>query len=112
MGEAERADALGRLERIGYVDDRRFAAGRARALAERGYADAAIRDALDREGVGPEELDEAVGALEPESDRAAALVARHGATVKTAALLARRGFDPDSVEAAVADALREDGPAL
>jgi SOS response regulatory protein OraA/RecX len=112
VGEDERTEALARLERIGYLDDGRFAAGRAQALAERGYGDAAIRHELEREGIGPEELDEALTALEPEPERAAALVARHGATAKTAALLARRGFDPDSAEAALRDPLREDGSAL
>lgn len=111
MGEDERADVLGRLERIGYVDDRRFAAGRARGLAERGYGDAAIRRALEREGVGRDELEEALGALEPEGDRATVLVARRGRSAKTAALLARRGFDLDAVEAALGGALHEDGPA-
>lgn len=111
MGEDERTDVLGRLERIGYVDDRRFAAARAGGLAERGYGDAAIRRALEREGVGADDLEEALGALEPEGDRAAALVARHGRTAKTAALLARRGFDHDAVEAALGGALHEDGPA-
>src|SRR5581483_2943648 len=56
--EDERADALERLERVGYVDDARFATGRARGLAGRGYGDAAIRDALERDGVGPEQLEE------------------------------------------------------
>jgi SOS response regulatory protein OraA/RecX len=112
VGEADRDDALRRLERIGYVDDRRFAAGRAGGLAGRGYGDAAIRHTLEREGLDPEAIDEAVAALDPEHERAAALVARHGATAKTAALLARRGFDPESVESALPDPLREDGRAL
>jgi regulatory protein len=112
VGEAERVDALGRLERIGYLDDRRFATGRAQGLADRGYGDAAIKHALESEGVGPEEVEEALAALEPEHDRAAVLVARHGATARTAGMLARRGFDPDSAEAALGGALREQGPAL
>src|SRR5439155_24276402 len=42
-----RAEALETLERAGLVDDRRVAAARACALAERGYGDAAIRFALE-----------------------------------------------------------------
>ena len=38
-----RADALDALERIGYVDDARFADQRAASLADRGYGDEAIR---------------------------------------------------------------------
>jgi len=41
----------------------------------------------------------ALSALEPERDRAAALAARLGRSRKTAALLGRRGFDPDAIEA-------------
>jgi hypothetical protein len=43
----------------------------------------------------------ALAALEPERDRAVALAARHGPGRKTAGLLVRRGFEPESVEAAV-----------
>jgi SOS response regulatory protein OraA/RecX len=81
-------------------------------LAERGYGDTAIRQALEREGIGPDELEQALEALEPERERAAAIVARQGAGPKTAALLGRRGFDLDSVEAALGSALRGDAPPL
>ena len=47
----ERAAAVETLERLGYVDERRFAASRAAALAARGYGDEAIRFDLEREGV-------------------------------------------------------------
>ena len=95
-----RADALDALERIGYVDDARFAGQRAASLAERGYGDDAISALLAADGVPPELAGEAVGALRPESERAAEIVARLGASPRTAARLARKGFGEDAVEAA------------
>jgi SOS response regulatory protein OraA/RecX len=95
-----RADALDALERIGYVDDARFAGQRAASLAERGYGDEAISALLAADGVPPELAGEAVGALRPESERAAAIVASLGASPQTAARLARKGFGEDAVEAA------------
>jgi len=95
-----RADALDALERIGYVDDARFAGQRAASLAERGYGDEAISALLAADGVPPELAGEAVGALRPESERAAEIVASLGASPQTAARLARKGFGEDAVEAA------------
>jgi regulatory protein len=95
-----RADAHDSLERIGYVDDARFAAQRAASLADRGYGDEAIRLLLAGDGVGAELAGEAVAALRPESERAAEIVARLGASPRTAARLARKGFGEDAVEAA------------
>jgi len=95
-----RADALDALERIGYVDDARFAGQRAASLAERGYGDEAISALLAADGVPPEVAGEAVGALRPESERAAEIVASLGASPRTAARLARKGFGEDAVEAA------------
>ena len=90
------------MQRAGLVDDSRFAQSRAQALAERGKGDAAIRFDLRRQGVAEDEIDTAVASLEPERDRAERVIARRGAGVATARLLARRGFDEDAVEAAVA----------
>ncbi|HST13554.1 MAG TPA: RecX family transcriptional regulator [Gaiellaceae bacterium] len=95
-----RSDALDALERIGYVDDTRFAAQRAESLADREYGDEAIRVLLLAEGVTAEVAGEAVGALRPEVERAAEIVGRIGASPKTAARLARKGFGEDAVEAA------------
>jgi len=75
---------------------------RARVLAERGKGDAAIRFELERAGVGMAELEAALASLDPEHERAAALVARRGATPATARLLAGRGFDEELVAALVA----------
>lgn len=104
-----RADALDALERIGYVDDARFAAGRAESLADRGFGDEAIRALLTADGVRSDAVDGAVAGLEPEVDRAAAIVTSLGASPRTAARLARKGFGEEAVEAA-AGTFAEEGP--
>jgi len=90
------------LRHAGLVDDARFAEERARGLAERGKSDAAIRFELERAGVVTAEIEAALGSLDPERERAAALVARRGASPATARLLAGRGFDEEVVAALVA----------
>jgi regulatory protein len=100
---AEEADkVVEELQRIGLLDDGRFAQERARVLADRGKGDAAIRFELDRAGVEAGEIERALAALDPERERAARLVDRRGATPATARLLAGRGFDEDVVAAVVA----------
>ena len=101
IDEDRRNDALDTLERVGYVDDERFAGARAGALANRGYGDEWIRHDLAEHGVAPEAIAEAIGALEPEAERAAALVERLGSSPKTGAHLARKGFGEDALEAAL-----------
>lgn len=101
IDEDRRNDALEALERVGYVDDGRFAGARAEALADRGYGDEFIRHDLGEHGVGAEAVAEAIGGLRPESERAAALVERLGRTPKTGARLARKGFGQDALEAAL-----------
>ena len=100
VGDAEAAVA--ELQQTGLVDDARFAEERARVLAGKGKGDAAIRFDLERAGVGPDELEAALDTLDPERERAAALVARRGASPATARLLAGRGFDEEVVAALVA----------
>ena len=100
--EDGRAEALETLERIGYLDDERYALARAVALAERGFGDEGIRHQLERDGVQPTAANAALAALEPECDRAARIVARLGAGPKTAAHLGRKGFGEDAIEAAAA----------
>ena len=90
-----RTAALATLERLGVVDDERFARRRAAALAERGRGDAAIRWDLERRGVPREVVEVALAALEPEYIRANRLGLGPPA-------LARRGFS-DDVVAFVAD---------
>lgn len=101
VDEEQRTEALETLERMGYVDDARFAATRAAALAARGLGDAAIRHDLESGGVTPELAEEALAALEAEADRARAIATRSGRTAKTAAQLARKGFGEDAIESAV-----------
>jgi SOS response regulatory protein OraA/RecX len=109
VAPAERARALETLTQAGLVDDERVAAARAEALAGRGLGDAAIRFALEREGFEPAAVDAALERLEPERERAARVVADRGAGVRTARLLARRGFSEEAVEAAAAAGVAEDG---
>ena len=98
----ERERALATLASSGLVDDERFARARAEALAARGSGDALIRDDLERRGVATDAVEHALAALEPERERAAALVARRGPGPRTARYLAARGFDEDAVAEAVA----------
>jgi len=102
VGEAERERALETLERVGYVDDGRFACTRAEHLAGRGSGDELIRHDLEARGVAAEYVAAALAALEPERLRAERIVARRGRSAQTARYLASRGFGEDAVEAAVA----------
>jgi regulatory protein len=102
VGEEERAAALERLERLGYVDDARVARSRAAQLAERGSGDALIRDDLERRGLDPDLVADALAALAPERERAARIVAERGVGPRTARYLAARGFDEDALAALVA----------
>jgi SOS response regulatory protein OraA/RecX len=95
IGEAAQA-----LRRVGALDDERFARNRARALSDRGWGDEAILAKLELEGAPTVAAREAVAALTPEAERATRLV-RGLVPKKAAVLLARRGFGPDTVEAAV-----------
>lgn len=108
--DVARADALETLERVGYVDDGRFAAGRAAALAGRGYGDGAIRQLLRGDGVAATVADAAIEALEPERERAARLVERLGASPRTAARLQRKGFGEESVELAAGASFADGEP--
>jgi regulatory protein len=102
VGEAATEQALETLERIGYVDDERFARTRAEQLAERGSGDALIRDDLERRGLAADVVELALAALEPERERAARIAAQRGRSVKTARYLASRGFGEEAVDALVA----------
>jgi regulatory protein len=99
----ERTEAIATLARAGLVDDARVAATRAAALAERGRGDDAIRWELGRLGVGAELVERALAGLPPERERAAALVAGAASGRRAASLLARRGFDADTIEALCGD---------
>ena len=98
----ERLEVLATLERSGYVDDVRYAETRAAALAERGSGDAFVRDDLERRGIAAETIAAAIALLAPERERAAQIVARRGASPKTARYLAAKGFDEDVATAVIA----------
>ena len=102
VGDAEREQALETLERVGYVDDERFARARAKRLAARGSGNALIRHDLDERGVAAEHVEAALSALQPERERATAIAARRGRSVKTARYLASRGFEADALDGIVA----------
>ena len=89
--------AVGTLTEAGFVDDGRLARGRAVALAERGWGDAAIGARLTDEGLRAPDVEAAVAELEPETDRAGALAAGLPRQ-KAWSLLQRRGFDSETIE--------------
>jgi SOS response regulatory protein OraA/RecX len=105
---AEREEAVGVLERAGFVDDARYACRRAASLAERGHGDAAIRWRLEEEGVPPDLVAAAVGELEPEGERARRVIEARGPGVRTARELARRGFGEDAVESALGSVVADE----
>lgn len=102
-----REETLNRLERVGLVDDERYAMRRAESLSERGQGDEAIRWRLERDGVAGETAAKAVAALPPERQRARLVVAAQGAGLRTARELARRGFGEDAVEEALGQAVAD-----
>jgi SOS response regulatory protein OraA/RecX len=102
FAEHERGDAIATLRRTGLLDDHRFAQGRAASLVGRGAGDALIRDALERVGVPPEVVDDALEALEPEAERARVIAERRGRGPKTARYLNGKGFSGETVAEFVA----------
>ena len=102
VGDAEREQTLETLERIGYVDDERFARTRSGQLAARGSGDALIRHDLESRGIAADVVEAALAELEPERERAASIVARRGRSAKTARYLASRGFGEDALAGVVA----------
>lgn len=97
--EVVREEALATLRRTGLVDDRRFAERRASALASRGAGNSLIRHELASAGISDDLADEALGALEPELDRARSVVERRGSGARTARYLSGKGFGDDVVGA-------------
>ncbi len=102
VGEAARQEALETLERIGYLDDERFARTRAEQLAARASGDALIRHDLERRGIDAEVVAVALDSLAPERERAQRIVTSRGRSAKTARYLASRGFGAEALDAAVA----------
>lgn len=96
-----RREALVALEGAGYVDDARLARARAESLAGRGFADRAVEARLLADGLAPELVRATLAMLPPEGERARALAASAPDARRAWSLLARRGFDPDTIEEAV-----------
>ena len=103
------AETLATLERLGYLDDERYAHARAEELAGRGYGDEWIRRDLREHGVERETAAAAVEALTPEPERAARLASGTGGAPdrRLAARLQRKGFGADSLEAALGGAFAD-----
>ena len=104
----ERAATLETLVRTGLVDDERFAVERGAALAARGAGDALVEADLERLGLDRDVIRNALARLDPEVDRAAALVRRRGAGPTTAAYLSRKGFSVDTVESVIAVSMEDE----
>jgi SOS response regulatory protein OraA/RecX len=85
------------LTGAGFVDDQRLARGRALALAERGWGDAAIEARLAGDGLPEPLVRQAIAELESEARRAAGLV-RGLRPQKAWTLLQRRGFELEAIE--------------
>lgn len=94
------AESLDLLAGAGLVDDGRFARGRARALAQRGYGDAAIEHDLERQGIARELVTAALTELPDELERARELIERRGEGVRTARYLASKGFGEEAIHSA------------
>jgi SOS response regulatory protein OraA/RecX len=107
VGEDERRTALETLTRTDLVDDRRYAERRALSLANRGAGNALIRHELARAGLDHDVVDHALDSLSPERERAEEIVARRGASPKTARYLTGKGFSYDVVESFIAQSRRE-----
>jgi len=107
VAEEARAEALETLERLGYLDDERFAVTRAASLAERGYGDEGIRQRLAADGIAEAAAAAAIAALEPELRRALRIAAGRGASPRTAQHLQRKGFGEDAVAAVGGEGIAE-----
>ena len=102
MAPETRRAVLERASDAGLVDDARYAAARALALAGRS-GDLMIIDDLRRRGIDEPCARAAVAALEPESVRVGRIVAARGLSTKTLRQLAARGFSEESLDGLVAE---------
>jgi SOS response regulatory protein OraA/RecX len=102
-GRVVRKETVEAVQRAGLVDDRRFAASRAELLARRGAGDLLIADDLERQGVPTDAAHVAIGGLEPESARVAAIIEARGRSPRTARYLAAKGYSEATLEALIAE---------
>jgi regulatory protein len=103
FSDDDRSQAVETLRRNGLVDDERFAHARASSLAERGAGNGLIRARLAQAGLARELVDNALEAFEGELARARRIVARRGASPKTARYLYGKGFAENVINAVIAE---------
>jgi SOS response regulatory protein OraA/RecX len=109
VAPAARRETILRLVEAGAIDDERLARSRAELLAARGAGNALIRADLQSQGVDHELVEDALAALEPEPERARRITEARGPGAATVRFLARRGFESDYVEDALADPVADEG---
>jgi regulatory protein len=102
--------AVERLRDAGYVNDARYASSRAESLAARGFGDEAVRFELEKEGLPSDHIAAAMLALEPERNRAIAVLEKARTPLLGVRRLASKGFSADSIEAAAVAARVDSGP--
>jgi regulatory protein len=100
---SERIETIEAAAEAGLVDDERFAESRARHLVARGAGDVLLLDDLERNGVDVATARAVVATLEPETIRAARIVASRGVSPRTLRYLVSRGFSEESLDGLVAD---------
>jgi regulatory protein len=109
VGPTVRRETILRLVEAGAIDDERLARRRAELLAARGAGNTLIRADLESRGLDRELVEDAIAALEPESERVRRITEARGPGPSTARFLARRGFDVDDIEHAVGAPVAEEG---
>lgn len=100
--EAVADETVERLARVGVVDDQRVAALRAETLARRGLGDLAIRADLEARGFEDAIAARAIEGIDPEPERLAALLERHGRSLATVRMLGRKGFAEEALDDLIA----------
>jgi regulatory protein len=108
FSEQGRDAAVEVLTGAGYLDDERFARGRADRLAARGYGDDWIRADLEAQGVAREVAESALLGLRPERERAVREARKLEAGTRAVRILQRRGFSEDALEGVLTGAVADD----
>ena len=107
-GEAELNNVLDRLEELGFLNDRTYAAAVVRSCSRKGYGAQRARSELSRRGI-PKELREEALAEMPETDAALERLIRsklrdpsdRDEVRKVTAAMVRRGFSWDEIRRAI-----------
>ena len=107
-GEAELNNVLDRLEELGFLNDRTYAASVVRSCSRKGYGAQRARSELSRRGI-PKELWEEAMAEMPETDAALERLIRsklrdpsdRDEVRKVTAAMVRRGFSWDEIRRAI-----------